>query len=368
MTPPRIRTTSQGPQNTSEASSVEQTGKADPGAASAPKTGSAPQESQAAVVSEKAKSLQKAEHKMDGQLKGLQLSGGLKMGVTATGLTATATTKTQSAREAPANTIIDAGNKVGNDSKYDGAFVGANPKAYSSEGAVGQAWSSKTDWTKIDGVKPNNGKTASGKCLYINGMNTSIGRQSTSLQEIANSTGQEVIGIHNSTDGFVKDVAQCLKDKMNIGNNGAHKTLTDAIYNHVKAHPDEPLNIVAHSQGGIITSRALRDVKNRLRLEDGMSGPDVDKALANVRVQTAGAAAVQYPSGPQYLHHVNTLDPVPQAFGSAILGGLTDPGKHGPVHRFTKTSAMHSMNATYASQLVPFENLKQAQAQLGGQG
>ena len=358
MTPPRIRNSiTPQSQGVSDTSSVQQTGHADPGTAPAAVTGKSTAEPQTGAVSEKAKSLKIAEHVMDGRLKGLQLSSTL---------TATGTTKTQSARQAPANTIIDAGNKVSNDSKYDGAFVGASAKAYSSEGAVGQAWSSKTDWTKIDGVKPNNGKPAGGKCLYINGMNTSLARQTTSLQAIANSTGQEVIGIHNSTDGFVKDVTQCLKDKMNIGNNGAHKTLTEAIYNHVKAHPNEPLNIVAHSQGGIITSRALRDVKNRLRLEDGMSAQDVDKALGNVRVQTAGAASVQYPGGPQYLHHVNTLDPVPQAFGSTILGGLTDPGKHGPVHRFTKPSAMHSMNDTYASQLVPFENITGTQT--GGQG
>ncbi|HSP07412.1 MAG TPA: hypothetical protein VLR94_09555, partial [Acidobacteriota bacterium] len=251
---------SQGTQDASETENVEKTGTADSGVSSSTKaTGSTPQETPPSKISDKAKSIQVAERRMDGQLKGLQLSGGFKTTAASTGLTAAATTKTQSARQAPANTIIDAGNKLSADPKYDGAFVGANPKAYSSEGAVGQAWSSRTDWTKIDGVKPNNGKPVSGKCLYINGMNTSLARQSTSLQEIANSTGQEVIGIHNSTDGFVKDVAQCLKDKMNIGNNGAHTTLTEAIYNHVKAHPDEPLNIVAHSQGGIITSRALRD-------------------------------------------------------------------------------------------------------------
>ncbi len=266
------------------------------------------------------------------------------------------TTKTMSARDAPANTVIDAGLNRNVDLQYDGAFVGASPKG----AAAGQAWSSKTDWTGLEGIKPNNGRACEGKCLYVNGMNCSLSSQMKSLQEIANTTGHEVIGIHNATEGFIKDVGQCITDKMNIGNNGAHKTLTDTIYNHIKSKPDEPLNIVAHSQGGIITSRALRDVKNRLRLEDGLSSQQATNAMKNIRVQTAGAAAVNYTDGPQYLHHVNTRDPVPQLFAETLLP-LTDKLKHGPVHRFTNPNSMHGMDSTYVAQLVPFQNLSQAQ-------
>lgn len=264
-------------------------------------------------------------------------------------------TQSLSARNAPPNTILDHGRSRGVDPKYDGAFVGSDSKG----GSV--AWSSKTDWTKLEGIKPNNGKPTNGKCLYVNGMNTSLSSQVKSMQEIANSTGHEVVGIHNSTHGAIRDVGECIKDKMNIGNNGSHKTLTDTIYNHVKSNPKEPLNLVCHSQGGIITSRALRDVKNRLRLEDGMSNQQVNDSLKNVRIQTCGAAAVQYPGGPQYLHHVNTRDPVPQAFGGTMLGGITDDGKHGPVNRFTNPKSVHSMNSTYAQHLVRFDNLSQAQ-------
>lgn len=313
----------------------------------------------------------KTRQKLDGQLSGLlrrvsieesspeigshRAKGG---GTTTPGLVGT--TKTMSARNAPANTVIDAGLSRSVDLQYDGAFVGADPKAYSSEGAAGQAWSSKTDWTALQGVKPNNGRPCAGKCLYVNGMNCALSSQVKSLQQIANATGHEVIGIHNATEGFVKDVGQCITDKMNIGNNGAHKTLTETIYNHIKTKPDEPLNIVAHSQGGIITSRALRDVKNRLRLEDGMSSQQATHAMKNIRIQTAGAAAVRYTDGPQYLHHVNTRDPVPQFFAQTIAP-LTDQYKHGPVHRFTNPSSMHGMDSTYVPQLVPFQNLSRAQ-------
>jgi hypothetical protein len=200
-----------------------------------------------------------------------------------------------------------------------------------------------------------------GKCLYVNGMNTSLTGQTKSMQEIANKTGHEVIGIHNSTHGAMRDVGECIKDKMNVGNNGSHKTLTDTIYNHVKTNPKEPLNLVCHSQGGIITSRALRDVKNRLKLEDGMSSQQVQDSLKNVRVQSCGAAAVRYPKGPQYLHHVNTKDPVPQLFGGTLSGGITDPGKHGPINRFSNSKSLHGMNTTYVPHLVPFQNLSQAQ-------
>lgn len=270
----------------------------------------------------------------------------------------------QSARDAPANVVIQGGQRRKNDAQYDGAFVGASSRAYSSNGAVAEAWSSKTSWRQLTGTRPNNGRALQGKALYVNGMNTPLSSQAKSMQHIANSTGKEVIGIHNATHGFLRDGLECTTDKMNVFNNGSHRTLTEAIYQHVKTRPNEPLDLVAHSQGGIITSRALHDVKNRLRREDGLSKPEVEQALSNVRIQTAGAAAVSYPTGPKYLHHVNTKDMVPQTFGGTAFGWLTDSSKDKHVHRFSKEGNVHSMNQTYASELVPFQHFDRARAML----
>jgi hypothetical protein len=263
--------------------------------------------------------------------------------------------KQQSAMKAPPGQIIDFGNSRSRDHKYDGGIVGGN----------GAVYSAKTDWNNVQGTTPNNGKPVNGKCLFVNGMYTPVSDQKTAMQNIANSTGHEVVGIHNATHGFMRDLGECTGDKLNFGHNGAHKTLTNAVVDHVKNKPNEPLNIVAHSQGGIITSRALRDARLQLRADDpGMTAQQAQQALKNVSVQTGGAAAVRYPEGPSYLHHVNKLDPVPTAVGLSGMPGFASTGvthsaaKHGTVNTFTQKKANpHDMNEVYSSRLVPFNNI-----------
>src|SRR5262245_43912095 len=70
----------------------------------------------------------------------------------------TGRTRTLNARDAPANTVITAGTRRKKDPQYDGAFVGASSRAYSSDGAVAEAWSAQTDWRQLSGTKPNNGR------------------------------------------------------------------------------------------------------------------------------------------------------------------------------------------------------------------
>lgn len=201
------------------------------------------------------------------------------------------------------------------DSAYDGALVGADGRAYPAN----------TPLDRIPPVRPSDGREPAGTMIYVNGIQTDKATQSTSLQNIANTTGYQVIGIHNSTDGFFSDLSQCLKDKADIGRNPAVDTLADTLYDSVKA--GKPIHIIAHSQGGLITSRALTHVMQRLRLEDGMSRAEAERAMGRIEVETFGAAAGQYPSGPQYVHYINTSDPVPTQFGlgSSSWGSFGSP-------------------------------------------
>ncbi len=233
------------------------------------------------------------------------------------------------------------------DKAYDGKFVGAAGKAYPGN----------TPLSDIPSVKPNNGTQSNGKTIiYVNGINTEKSGQANSMQAIANRTGSNVVGIHNSTEGMLKDLAQSLGDKANLGNNPAVNAVADAVYNEIKAGRE--VQLMGHSQGGLILSRALSDVKRRLMIEGGMSKSQAESTLKNVKVETFGAAAGSYPDGPKYVHYVNRADPVPVLFGLGAFKGLfngdRNAGKDAKVVRFTQFSDVHDFNNTYLSRREAF--------------
>jgi hypothetical protein len=257
-------------------------------------------------------------------------------------------------RAGPALQVAAAAGRKPPDTVYDGAYVGAGGKTYPPT----------TPLSEVDGVKPSNGARPNGTIVYVNGINTTKETQSNSLQKIADKTGANVIGIHNATEGTVKDLAQCVGDKLDIGKNPAVDTVADTVYKELKA--GRGVHLMAHSQGGLITSRALNDVKNRLRMEDGMSKQQAKALMANVSVETFGAAAVRYPDGPQYVHYVNRADPVPSLVGQgAVKNPFSDPGKNGVVHRFTEAHlnpiASHSFDDLYLNRRVPFAQARAGQ-------
>lgn len=234
------------------------------------------------------------------------------------------------------------------DTDFDGHLVGANGRTYPPD----------TPLSEVDAVMPRNGVTNDRTIVYVNGITTDVAGQSRSLQEIADRTGSRVIGVHNATAGSVRDIAQSLGDKLDIGNNPAVDTLADTIYNELKA--GRQVDLMAHSQGAIITSRALTDVRNRLQLEDGMSRKNAEKLLGNVRVETFGGAARRYPDGPQYVHYVNKRDFVPMALGLRnFLNPFARPGRGAVVHYFSDRNSPHSFNTTYLNRRVPFEQARQ---------
>jgi hypothetical protein len=197
------------------------------------------------------------------------------------------------------------------DTAYDGAFIGADGKAYPRG----------TRPDQIPPVLPSNGSQPTETIYYVNGINNDKAAQHRGMQQIADAASAKVIGIHNSTEGWnlpgagvsVKDLVQSLKDKADIGTNHAVDQVADTVYTSIKA--GRPIHLAAHSQGGLILSRALTDVRNRLMIEDGYSREEAERMLGLVRVETFGGAASSYPDGPKYTHYVNRLDPVPSALG-----------------------------------------------------
>jgi hypothetical protein len=277
------------------------------------------------------------------------------------------------------NTVAEGGQRVGQfvdgfENKaadkaraLGGLFGGSKPdRVYDGHlvGAGGRTFPPGTPLSQVPGVTPRNNPNPTQTFVYVNGISNDKDTQFRSMQQIADATGGKVIGVHNATEGMVADLAQCVKDKLDKGTNPAVDSLADTVYSELKA--GRSVHLMAHSQGGLVTSRALTDVANRLRIEDGMSKSQVEKLLGKVNVETFGGAAGHYPDGPKYVHYVNNKDIVPTWFGQGNGKGLDDwalrdGGKGAVVRRFEHGSGIngtHGLNDAYLPQRVPFEQAR----------
>jgi len=235
----------------------------------------------------------------------------------------------------------------GSDRNFDGLFVGAGGRTYPPS----------TPLAQVPGVVPRDGRTPRGTIVYVNGISTTKDAQFGSLQQIADRTGARVVGIHNATQGGVVDVIQSAGDTFDIGRNPAVDTLADTVYEEITA--GRTIHLMAHSQGALITSRALQDVYQRLRLEDGLSRREAERMLSRVEVETFGGAAGSYPDGPRYVHYVNRRDAVPGLFGlGPFANPLVRPGRGAVVHRFSEGDNAHGFEQTYLPRRVPFERAR----------
>lgn len=241
-------------------------------------------------------------------------------------------------------------NKTPSDKSFDGSFVGSN----------GQTFPANTSLSDIPAVVPNGGVRNNETLIYVNGIRTNVAGQANSLQAIADNTGSRVVGIHNATEGTGVDLLQSFGDKLDIGNNPAVDTLADTVYNELRAGREA--HLMAHSQGAIITSRALEDVKNRLMLEDGMSRRNAEGLMNNIKVETFGGASRRFTDGPQYVHYVNRNDGVPQAFGlRSWLNPFAHAGRDAVTHYFRdgKPLVSHGFEEFYLPERIPFEQARQ---------
>lgn len=240
--------------------------------------------------------------------------------------------------------ILNAVNPWGTspDKKYDGMLLGKN----------GQTYPAGTPVSQVPGVTPKGGVRNNDTIIYTNGIQTTKEVQSASLQAIADKTGSKVVGVHNATESFAADAKQVFTDKMK-GANPAVDSLAGTVYDELKA--GRSVHLMSHSQGGLVTARALSEVKNRLMIEDGMSKGDAEKLLGKVNCETFGAAAAHYTDGPKYTHNINRLDPVPNTLGlgeATKWDPLTDAGKGAKVNYFTESHGLnlianHSFDSVY---------------------
>ncbi len=290
----------------------------------------------------------------------------------------------------------------------DGNYTGANGVSGGSvaPGSVRGFESSNYRFWEVPAITPSVGErrpavsATSKRIIYINGINTNRGSHAYTVKLLSVVTGAVVVGIYNqSGDGengnLFYDLVQCLGDKTGLSNNPATNTLGKAVYDACVS--GVYLNIVAHSQGGIITSRGIRqgigllldrygrmssvvrplienverrrgfwenvgrgmiglDDYDRIRLEAALKKeilPIVEQRLNSyVSAQTFGGAGRFFPNGPVYRHVYNAWDPVPNLFGQGDI--FTGPGRGARVEEISRNSGSpisdfddHSMDGVY---------------------
>jgi pimeloyl-ACP methyl ester carboxylesterase len=259
------------------------------------------------------------------------------------------------------------------DRQFDGKLVGSGSNAVFEPGTPLHLIPAVTPQTLPSSPRSNRSTdNPATTVLYVNGILTDLASQQSEMQQIANSTGMRVIGIHNSTEGAAADVFEATQDKLSLledvtgvdrkGSNPAVDTLADAMYTELKAGRD--VHVMGYSQGALITARALRDLAQRLRVEDGLPQAQVEQLMSRINVETFGGAGAIFPDGPNYVHYVNTRDIVPMAFGQGNgLDPLREPGRGAVVHTFTaarpgKFVDAHDLDESYLSHRVPFQDAR----------
>ena len=250
--------------------------------------------------------------------------------------------------------------------KVASAPAAVEPKALDGKllGADGRSYPANTPYTQVPPTKPSNGKHAEGTILFVNGMGETPNAASTQARHIADTTGMQVVNLYNATEGVPKDLLQAAGDTFDIGTNKAVDSLADQVYDRLMA--GESIRLMSHSQGGLITSRALTDVRNRMVAEGGLTRKEAEAKLANVGVETLGSAApcVARRSA-SYVHYVNRSDFVPTFLG--VGRPFTDPGKDAKVITFGRFNPFGGWfggdghnSTTYLAKYVPFEEATKA--------
>lgn len=195
------------------------------------------------------------------------------------------------------------------DRRHHALRTGLNPGAKPGEKAQ--------DLQRAYSPRSRQSALADGAAVFVNGINTSLADHYEEGQRLSDQTGRVIVGVYNASGGMLRDLAQCLADKaLDIGANPAVATLKRIIkdYGNPKSQ-DAGLNIYAHSQGSIIVSEALRQVR------------DERSPLGSISVTTFGNAMASIPQGLlEYHNYVFDSDLVPSSVGSSsMLGRLFSP-------------------------------------------
>ena len=246
------------------------------------------------------------------------------------------------------------------DAQYDGHLIGPDGTTH-------------PPGTPLNQVAPGNGPVI----IEVNGINTNVAGHRQEMAALQAQTGGQVVGLHNATQGLGNDLLQAAQDWAGFGNNPAVQSLKQTILAQLAA--GQPIHLVGYSQGALIVARALELVRDTLIQQHTgavqAAHPDwtpqqvqaeatrlAEQQMHNIQVETFGGAGSNYPNGPQYVHYVNTNDPVARFLGLGTGPGVPPgAGAGAQVHYFSAGNFWNAHDfGLYMQHRVPF-----AQAQQG---
>jgi hypothetical protein len=202
----------------------------------------------------------------------------------------------------------------------DGAIIGGNEKLTSGRVPLSQVRGFVS--TKVlEGPRV--------RLIDVNGVRTDAKVHAQHLQLIADrfaaaGLNVEVVGLHNGTDGTVRDFVQVAKDITTFGR--GHNQSTGNLRDQILYAIDhgEQLNLLGHSQGAIIMSRALIEAKTELVVERKLTDVQADALVgAHVTLTTYGGASACYID--PVLHVYNPHDIVASSLGAGLKKGVPSP-------------------------------------------
>lgn len=206
------------------------------------------------------------------------------------------------ARQQPLPAVFRRRNRP--EGQIDGFIVGDN----------GVAVRGTEPFSSVDAVVPSTGKPQA-LAIFVNGVGNTAKDQADEMHSLADSTGLEFLGVHNSTGGLVADVGEAILQKLGFDRNARPaEELAKVILERLES--SQPLKLFAHSQGALMLSEALRHVKDAL-MKKGAPLPKAEAMMSDLEVETYATAAGTFPDGPKYVHYINDNDFVPSWFGTS---------------------------------------------------
>lgn len=210
------------------------------------------------------------------------------------------------------------------------------------------------------GVSPSEIPGANGRenVMFVNGIQNTAADHQDTLRLIEGQGGTRAVGLYNATDGFGWDALQVRADRaentqraagtwQGQTRNAATRSLSDSIVNHLN-NTQDPMHLMAHSQGGVVTANALYDARQRLTQQHGAAR--ADEMMGRLQVETFGGAARNYPDGPQYTHWINNSDTVT---GNNLGTDEQHGGRGAIIRRFNTDAAWDPLNHNFATVYWP---------------
>jgi len=164
--------------------------------------------------------------------------------------------------------------------------------------------------------------------LFVNGINTTAQESFLQAQDAANRTGQPVVNVHVATNApgnfqfwgvdplgtMFGDAPRAVLNHFGWETDPAAAPLQSAIVDRLQ-HTSQPVDVLAHSMGGIVTTEALEGVRQQLLRQ--MSPQQADAELSRIHLETLGTASNVEVPGVQYYNLVASNDAIAETLGRA---------------------------------------------------